>query len=73
VEAIQSSLTLLFVLFLDQPTAEHFAKTINKLKDKVTILFITHQVPKGLKVDDAVILGNQDKLFQIDKELMNEK
>lgn len=23
----------------------------------MTILFITHQVPKGLRVDDAVILG----------------
>jgi len=44
---------------LDQPTAEHFAKTVNQLKGKVTILFITHQVPKGLKVDDAVILGQK--------------
>ncbi|MDP3744631.1 MAG: hypothetical protein Q8Q76_09890 [Methylotenera sp.] len=40
--------------------AEHFAQTVNKLKDKVTILFITHQLPKGLQVDEAVILG-QDK------------
>ena len=42
---------------LDQPTSEAFAKTISKLKGKVTILFITHQLPKGLKVGDAVILG----------------
>ncbi|MFZ3086875.1 MAG: peptidase domain-containing ABC transporter [Methylotenera sp.] len=42
---------------LDQPTAEHFAKTVNKLKGKVTMLFITHQVPKGLQVDEAIVLG----------------
>jgi subfamily B ATP-binding cassette protein HlyB/CyaB len=42
---------------LDHATAEHFARTVNALKGKVTILFITHQVPKGLRVDDAVILG----------------
>jgi subfamily B ATP-binding cassette protein HlyB/CyaB len=34
-----------------------FAKTINKLKGKVTMLFITHQVPKGLHVDEVVELG----------------
>jgi subfamily B ATP-binding cassette protein HlyB/CyaB len=42
---------------LDQQTAELFAKTINKLKGKVTMLFITHQVPKGLQVDEVVELG----------------
>jgi len=47
---------------LDHATAEHFAQTINALKGKVTILFITHQLPKGLRVDDAVILGvSQEK------------
>ena len=38
---------------LDQQTAEHFAKTINKLKGKVTMLFITHQIPRGLQVDEV--------------------
>ena len=42
---------------LDQQTAEHFAQTVNKLKGKVTILFITHQLPKGLQMDEVVILG----------------
>lgn len=42
---------------LDQQTAEQFAQTVNKLKGKVTILFITHQLPKGLQVDEAVVLG----------------
>jgi len=43
---------------LDQPTAEHFAQTVNRLKGKVTMLFITHHVPKGLQVDQTFTLGN---------------
>jgi subfamily B ATP-binding cassette protein HlyB/CyaB len=42
---------------LDQATAEQFARTINQLKGKVTMLFIAHQIPKGLKVDEMVMLG----------------
>lgn len=42
---------------LDQHTAEHFARTINKLKGKVTMLFITHQIPRGLMVDEVIELG----------------
>jgi subfamily B ATP-binding cassette protein HlyB/CyaB len=38
---------------LDQQTAEQFAKTVNSLKGKVTMLFITHQVPRGLQVDEV--------------------
>ncbi len=38
---------------LNQHTAEHFARTINKLKGRVTILFITHHVPRGLQVDEV--------------------
>ena len=44
---------------LDQHAAELFAQTINKLKGKVTILFITHQLPKGLAVDEAILLGKE--------------
>lgn len=44
---------------LDQQTAEHFAQTINRLKGKVTMIFITHQVPKGLQVDEVVNMGQQ--------------
>lgn len=36
---------------LDAATAEQFAHTVNALKGKVTMLFITHGLPKGLKVD----------------------
>jgi len=42
---------------LDQPTAEQFARTVNKLKGHVTMLFIAHQLPKGLQVDGVVTLG----------------
>jgi len=42
---------------LDQQTAEHFARTINTLKGRVTMLFITHQIPKGLQVDEVLSLG----------------
>ena len=44
---------------LDGPTAEHFAHTINALKGKVTMLFITHGLPKGLQVDAIYRLGVQ--------------
>jgi subfamily B ATP-binding cassette protein HlyB/CyaB len=40
-------------------TAEHFAKTINKLKGKVTMLFITHQIPRGLQVDEVLSFGDE--------------
>ncbi|HVK53809.1 MAG TPA: peptidase domain-containing ABC transporter [Burkholderiales bacterium] len=46
---------------LDQQTAEHFAKTVNALKNKVTMLFITHQLPRGLHVDGIVHLGQQTR------------
>ena len=44
---------------LDSHTAEHFAKTINALKGKVGMLFITHALPRGLKVDEVVALGEK--------------
>jgi subfamily B ATP-binding cassette protein HlyB/CyaB len=44
---------------LDQQTAEHFAQTINQLKGKVTMLFITHQIPKGLLVDEVFSFGGK--------------
>ena len=42
---------------LDSNTAEHFATTINQLKGKVTMLFITHAMPKNLLVDEVVRIG----------------
>ena len=42
---------------LDAATAEQFANTINQLKGKVTMMFITHAMPKNLLVDEAVNIG----------------
>ncbi len=42
---------------LDAATAEHFCATINQLKGKVTMLFITHALPKNLQVDEIVQIG----------------
>jgi ATP-binding cassette, subfamily B, bacterial HlyB/CyaB len=38
---------------LDTATAQNFARTVNSLKGKVTMLFITHALPKGLEVDEV--------------------
>jgi subfamily B ATP-binding cassette protein HlyB/CyaB len=42
---------------LDNHTAEQFARTINRLRGKVTMLYIAHQVPKGLRTDAVATLG----------------
>ena len=55
---------------LDQATAEGFVRTINQLKGKVTILFITHQIPEGLQVDEVLSFGTQQLATRI--EVMNE-
>jgi len=44
---------------LDSTTAEHFAQTVNSLKGKVTMLFISHGLPKGLQVDAMIQLTVQ--------------
>jgi ATP-binding cassette, subfamily B, bacterial HlyB/CyaB len=42
---------------LDGATADQFARTVNRLKGKVTMIFIAHQLPKGLQVDNVFQLG----------------
>lgn len=42
---------------LDAETAEAFAKTINQIKGKVTMLFITHALPKSLQCDEVLHIG----------------
>ena len=56
---------------LDQQTAEHFAKTINKLKGKVTMLFITHQIPRGLQVDEVFSFDGKQHTTKV--EVMGEE
>ena len=43
---------------LDAGTAEVFAATVNQLKGKITMLFITHQIPAALKVDTVIQIGD---------------
>jgi subfamily B ATP-binding cassette protein HlyB/CyaB len=44
---------------LDAHTAEGFAQTVNQLKGRVSMLFITHALPKGLGVDRVLHLSAQ--------------
>jgi ATP-binding cassette, subfamily B, bacterial HlyB/CyaB len=45
---------------LDPGTAEQFARTVNQLRGGVTMIFITHQLPKGLQVDSVITLGQRE-------------
>jgi len=51
-------------------SAEHFAQTINRLKGKVTMIFITHQVPKGLQVDEVVDMRQHAMTMSLVKKEM---
>jgi hypothetical protein len=41
---------------LDVETAEHFASTVNQPRTNITMLFIAHQLPKALIVDETLSL-----------------
>jgi len=59
---------------LDQPTAEQFARTVNQFKGKVTMLFIAHQLPNGLQVDEVIKLGGHQtrmSVVTVDKDASN--
>jgi subfamily B ATP-binding cassette protein HlyB/CyaB len=43
---------------LDQETSEQLAATVNRLKRRVTMLLISHQLPARLSLDAAVRLGS---------------
>ena len=45
---------------LDRETAEHFARTVNQLKGKVTMLFIAHELPSALHVDHVLKLRTRE-------------
>jgi subfamily B ATP-binding cassette protein HlyB/CyaB len=49
---------------LDQATAEQFARTVNSLKGKVTMVFITHQIPRGLQVDEVFSFDKSAQALQ---------
>lgn len=52
---------------LDQQTAEQFARTINRLKGRVTMIFITHQLPRALQVDTVLTLGGSAPASQAEQ------
>ena len=43
---------------LDTHAAEQIARTINRLHGRVSVLFIAHHLPRGLKVDEVITLGS---------------
>jgi len=51
-------------------SAERFAQTINRIKRSETMIFITHQVPKGLQVDEVVNMGQHAMHMSLVKEEM---
>ena len=53
---------------LDSSTAEQFSNTVNQLKGRATMLFITHLVPKGLQVDEVVRLGEKPAQMRVIEE-----
>lgn len=50
---------------LDIQPAEHFAHTVNKLKGRATMLFITHQVPKVLQADEVIHFGQPEAVATV--------
>jgi ATP-binding cassette, subfamily B, bacterial HlyB/CyaB len=44
---------------LDLTTAESIARTVNQLKGRVTIVFITHALPRALQVDQIIRIGDK--------------
>jgi subfamily B ATP-binding cassette protein HlyB/CyaB len=57
---------------LDRETAEQFAKTVNALKGKVTMLFIAHQIPRGLAVHSTIRIGKGPSGDKSDESLVSE-
>ncbi|MES9899664.1 MAG: ATP-binding cassette domain-containing protein [Sedimenticola sp.] len=52
---------------LDPETAEHFATTVNQLRGKISMIFITHALPKSLQVDEVVRIGGERATVLTDK------
>jgi subfamily B ATP-binding cassette protein HlyB/CyaB len=47
---------------------EYFAQTVNRLKGKVTMIFITRQVPMVLQVNGVVKIGQHAMQMSLVKE-----
>jgi subfamily B ATP-binding cassette protein HlyB/CyaB len=49
-------------------TAEQFARTVNQFRGRVTMIFIAHQLPKGLQVDSVITLGQRGTRMEVVEE-----
>jgi subfamily B ATP-binding cassette protein HlyB/CyaB len=52
---------------VDPLTAEQLGRTINALKGRVTIVFIAHQLPRSLQVDQVVRIGDKLAVVNVDR------
>ncbi|MES9858580.1 MAG: peptidase domain-containing ABC transporter [Sedimenticola sp.] len=52
---------------LDPDAAEHFATTVNQLRGNISMIFITHALPKSLQVDEVVRIGGERATVLTDK------
>ncbi len=50
---------------LDAGTAEIFAATVNQLKGKITMVFITHQRPTSLEADKIINIVDEEDVGKI--------
>jgi subfamily B ATP-binding cassette protein HlyB/CyaB len=50
---------------LDAVAAEQFARTVNRFRGRVTMIFIAHQLPKGLHVDSVIALGPRETRMSV--------
>jgi ATP-binding cassette, subfamily B, bacterial HlyB/CyaB len=50
---------------LDPPASEQFARTVNRFRGRVTMIFISHQLPRGLQVDSVVTLGPHESRMSV--------
>lgn len=54
---------------LDAGTAEVFAATVNQLKGKITMLFITHQMPDTLHADAVIRIGEDSQVSDRNRDM----
>jgi subfamily B ATP-binding cassette protein HlyB/CyaB len=50
---------------LDPAAAEQFARTVNRFRGRVTMIFIAHHLPSGLLVDRVVTLGAEEARLNV--------
>jgi len=57
---------------LDKQTAEQFVATANQFRGKISMIFITHDLPKNLQVDEVVRIGeNQASVLEVTQQTNN--